>query len=95
MLLSQELISAEVGDVIRFIATDRSHNAQSVKDALPEGREAFRGRMNHGIQFPEDGDITTTDFSGGEEAVKNPLEATTSQHRLKDYRSDNSQTLFG
>ena len=51
MVFSQELIRAEVGDVIRFIATDRSHNAQSVKDAIPEGQEAFRGRMNQDVDY--------------------------------------------
>ena len=51
MVFRQELIRAEVGDVIRFIATDRSHNAQSVKDALPEGQEAFRGRMNQDVEY--------------------------------------------
>jgi pseudoazurin len=51
MIFSQELIRAEVGDVIRFIATDRSHNAQSVKDAIPEGQEAFRGRMNQDVEY--------------------------------------------
>jgi pseudoazurin len=51
MVFSQELIRAEVGDVIRFIATDRSHNAQSVRDALPEGQEAFRGRMNQDVEY--------------------------------------------
>jgi pseudoazurin len=51
MVFSQELIRAEVGDVIRFIATDRSHNAQSVKDAIPEGQEAFRGRMNQDVEY--------------------------------------------
>jgi pseudoazurin len=51
MVFSQELIRSEVGDVIRFIATDRSHNAQSVKDAIPEGQEAFRGRMNQDVEY--------------------------------------------
>jgi|TARA_B110000902_G_scaffold224670_1_gene262283 pseudoazurin len=51
MVFSQELIRAEVGDVIRFVPTDRSHNAQSVRDALPEGQEAFKGRMNNEIEY--------------------------------------------
>ena len=38
MVFSQELIHAEVGDVIRFLPTDRNHNAQSVKGALPMAR---------------------------------------------------------
>jgi pseudoazurin len=51
MVFSQELIRAKVGDVIRFVATDRSHNAQSVRDALPEGQEAFKGRMNQDVEY--------------------------------------------
>ena len=51
MVFSRELIRAEVGDVIRFVPTDRSHNAQSVKGALPEGQEAFKGRMNQEIEY--------------------------------------------
>lgn len=51
MVFSQELIRAEVGDVIRFIPTDRSHNAQSVRNALPEGQEEFRGRMNQEVEY--------------------------------------------
>jgi pseudoazurin len=51
MVFSQELIRAEVGDVIRFVPTDRSHNAQSVRDALPEGQEAFKGKMNKEIEY--------------------------------------------
>jgi pseudoazurin len=45
------LIRAEVGDVIRFVPTDRSHNAQSVKDALPEGQEAFKGKTNNEVEY--------------------------------------------
>lgn len=51
MVFSQELIRAEVGDVIRFVPTDKAHNAQSVKDALPEGQEPFRGRMNQAVEY--------------------------------------------
>jgi pseudoazurin len=51
MVFSQELIRAEVGDVIRFVPTDRSHNAQSVKGALPEVQEAFKGKMNQEIEY--------------------------------------------
>lgn len=51
MVFSQELIEVEVGDTIRFIPTDKSHNAQSVKGALPEGQEGFRGRMNQEVIY--------------------------------------------
>lgn len=51
MVFSQELIRAEVGDVIRFIPTDKSHNAQSIKDALPEGQEEFKGKVNNVVEY--------------------------------------------
>ena len=51
MVFSQELIRAEVGDVIRFLPTDKSHNAQSVKGAVPEGQKAFKGKMNKVVEF--------------------------------------------
>lgn len=51
MVFSQELIRAEVGDVIRFVPTDRSHYAQSVRGALPEGQDAFKGKMNKEIEY--------------------------------------------
>ena len=51
MVFSQELIRAEIGDVVRFVPTDKSHNAQSVKDALPEGQEAFKGKMNKEVEY--------------------------------------------
>ncbi len=51
MIFSEELIRAEVGDVIRFVPTDKSHNAQSVKGALPEDQEAFKGKMNKAVEY--------------------------------------------
>ncbi|TMM51293.1 pseudoazurin [Sulfitobacter sabulilitoris] len=51
MVFGQELIRAEVGDVIRFVPTDKSHNAQSVKGALPDGQEAFKGKMNAAVEY--------------------------------------------
>lgn len=51
MVFSQELIRAEIGDIIRFVPTDKSHNAQSVKGALPEGQEPFRGKINQPVEY--------------------------------------------
>lgn len=51
MVFGQELIRAEVGDVIRFVPTDKSHNAQSVDGAVPEGQESFRGRVNQAVEY--------------------------------------------
>ena len=51
MVFSQELIRAEVGDVIKFVPTAKSHNAQSVEGALPTGQNEFKGRMNKEIEY--------------------------------------------
>ena len=51
MVFSTELIQAEIGDVIHFIPTDKSHNAQSVKGAIPQDQEGFRGKMNKEVYF--------------------------------------------
>lgn len=51
MVFSQELIRAEVGDVIRFVPTDKSHNAQSARDGVPEGQEEFRGKINEAVEY--------------------------------------------
>lgn len=51
MVFSQELIRAELGDVIKFVPTDKSHNAQSVKNALPDGQKKFKGKMNKEIEY--------------------------------------------
>jgi pseudoazurin len=50
-IFSQELIQAEVGDTIRFLPTQKGHNAQSVRGAVPEGQEAFRGRINQEVEY--------------------------------------------
>lgn len=42
------------GDTVKFIATDKGHNAQSVKDMLPEGAEPFRGKINEEIEVTFD-----------------------------------------
>lgn len=50
-VFGQELIMAEPGDTIRFLPTDPGHNAQSVKGAVPEGQEPFRGRINQEVDY--------------------------------------------
>ena len=37
------------GDTVTFVATDKSHNAESVKGMLPEGAEPFKGKINEEI----------------------------------------------
>jgi pseudoazurin len=38
------------GDTVKFIATDRSHNAETVPGMMPEASEGFVGRINEEIE---------------------------------------------
>ena len=44
-----DLIQAAPGDTIRFIPTDKTHNAESIPNMLPEGAEPFKGKVNEDI----------------------------------------------
>ncbi len=45
-----DIVRAQPGDTIRFIATDRGHNAVSDENMTPEGGAEFRGRINEEIE---------------------------------------------
>lgn len=46
MVFEPAFVQAAPGDTIKFVATDKGHNAESVKDMIPEGAEKFRGKIN-------------------------------------------------
>lgn len=46
MVFYPRIIQANLGDTIRFIATDKSHNVASTKGMLPEGVDPFRSDIN-------------------------------------------------
>ena len=45
MLFEPALTQIAPGDTVTFIPTDKGHNAETIKDMLPEGAEAFKGAM--------------------------------------------------
>lgn len=45
MVFEPALTQVAVGDTVTFVPTDKGHNAESIKDAMPEGAEAFKGAM--------------------------------------------------
>jgi pseudoazurin len=55
MVFEPAFVQAQPGDTIRFIATDKSHDVASVKGMLPEGVDAFKGKMNQNF------DLTVTE----------------------------------
>jgi len=42
------------GDTITFVPSDKSHNAETVKDMIPEGATPFKGKMNEAIKVTFD-----------------------------------------
>lgn len=42
------------GDTIKFIATDRAHNAESILEMTPEGGETFKGAINQEVEVTYD-----------------------------------------
>ena len=46
MVFVPDLVKAAPGDTIRFVPTDKSHNAEAIKGMLPEGAELFKGKIN-------------------------------------------------
>ncbi|MGR3780346.1 MAG: pseudoazurin [Albimonas sp.] len=51
MVFEPAFVKAAPGDVIRFVPTDRSHNAASIDGMLPEGVAPFRSRMNETFEL--------------------------------------------
>jgi len=46
MVFEPAAIKAAPGDTIRFVPTDKGHDAAAMKGMVPEGAEVFKGKMN-------------------------------------------------
>lgn len=59
MVFEPRFVSAEVGDTVVFVPVDKGHNAESMKDMVPEGQESFKGKMNKevSVELTTDGVI--------------------------------------
>ena len=49
MVFEPSLIAIEPGDTVKFLATDKGHNAEIVKGLAPEEATAFAGKLNEEI----------------------------------------------
>lgn len=49
MVFEPGFLRIAVGDTVNFIATDRSHNAESIPEMMPEGAAEFSGKMNKDV----------------------------------------------
>lgn len=46
MVFVPDMVKAAPGDTVRFVPTDKSHNAEAIKGMLPDGAELFKSKMN-------------------------------------------------
>lgn len=46
MVFEPSFVHAQPGDTVKFIPTDKSHNAESIKGMLPDGVEPFKSDLN-------------------------------------------------
>ena len=54
MVFEPAFIQAAPGDTIKFVAGDKGHNAEINKGMLPEGAEAFKGKINEELEVTFD-----------------------------------------
>ena len=54
MLFKPAILRANPGDTVKFLATERGHNAQSIDGMTPDGAEEFQGRINEEIEVTLD-----------------------------------------
>ena len=46
MVFEPDYVKAAPGDTIRFVSTDKGHNAETIKGMIPEGAEPFKSKIN-------------------------------------------------
>lgn len=49
MVFEPDIVKIAPGDTVRFIATDKSHNAESIPGLLPDGAQPFEGKMSQDV----------------------------------------------
>lgn len=50
MLYEPDYLLIEPGDTVKFLASQRGHNAASIDGFLPEGAKPFKGQINQEIE---------------------------------------------
>lgn len=54
MVFEPAFVQAQPGDTIKFVPTDRGHNAELNDGMFPEGAEQFEGRINEELEVTLD-----------------------------------------
>lgn len=56
MVFEPAFVKAEPGDTIKFVPTDKNHNAESVKEIWPEGVPLVKGGYSSVVEFKAETD---------------------------------------
>jgi pseudoazurin len=54
MVFEPALVKIKPGDTIRFVATDKGHNAETIKGMLPDGAVPFTGKNGEDVNVTFD-----------------------------------------
>ncbi|WP_019198761.1 pseudoazurin [Afipia birgiae] len=54
MVFEPALVKIEPGDTIKFVATDKGHNAESIKDMFPADSTPFVGKLGEDVKVTFD-----------------------------------------
>lgn len=54
MVFEPAFLRIAPGDTVKFLASDKGHNAESIKGMMPEGAEPFVGKINQEIEVTFD-----------------------------------------
>ncbi|MDQ0315020.1 pseudoazurin [Amorphus orientalis] len=49
MVFEPAYVKAAPGDTVRFVATDKGHNAETIKGMVPDGAQPFKGKFNEEV----------------------------------------------
>lgn len=57
MVFEPALVKIAPGDTVKFVSSDKGHNAESIKGMLPEGATPFAGKNNEDtvVKFDQEG----------------------------------------
>jgi len=51
MVFEPDFLKVEIGDTVKFVPTDKGHDAESIKGMIPEGAASFKGKINQEITY--------------------------------------------
>ena len=54
MVFEPDYLKIKPGDSVKFIATQKSHNAATIDDMIPEGATPFKGKIDEELQVTFD-----------------------------------------